>query len=220
MTDTHHLIDQLAARARPVRPLASPLRRTVQWTLAASLVITLIAFAYGLRPDFIASLSDGPARLEWTASIVTGLMAAYATFQISVPGRSPSWAWVPVPALLAWLFAVAWGCAADFARLGWDAFAMEYGSWECAIAITVTGVPLGLVLLLMVRHAGVIRPAATAMLAALSATALSAAGVSLYHPGESALMVLTWHVGAVALLSLLSLAFGRSLLGWIGHARG
>ena len=220
MTDTHDLIDQLAARARPVRRLASPMRRTALWTFAASLVIGLVALAYGPRPDFIEALADGPTLLEWTASIVTGLLAAYATFQISVPGRSPSWAWMPVPALLAWLFAVAWGCAADFARLGSDAFAMQYGSWECAVAITATGVPLGLVMLLLVRHAGVVRPAATAMLAALSAAALSAAGVSLYHHGESALMVLTWHVGAVALLSLLSLAFGRSLLGWIGHARG
>ncbi|WP_119717607.1 NrsF family protein [Cognatilysobacter tabacisoli] len=220
MTDTDHLIDQLAARARPVQRLASPMRRTALWTLAASVVIALIALAYGPRPDFLHTLADGPALLEWTASIVTGLLAAYATFQISVPGRSPSWAWMPLPALLAWLFAVAWGCATDFARLGRDAFAMQYGSWECAMAITVTGVPLGLVMLLLVRHAGVVRPAATAMLATLSATALSAAGVSLYHHGESALMVLTWHVGAVALLSLLSLAFGRSLLGWIGHARG
>lgn len=220
MTDTNDLIDQLAARARPVRPLASPLRRTVLWTLAASLVVAVIAFAYGLRPDFAQSLAQAPALLEWTASIVTGLLAAYATFQISIPGRSPAWAWVPVPAVVVWLVAVAWGCATDFARLGRDAFAMEVGSWDCAIAITVTSVPLGLVLLLMVRHAGVIRPNATAMLAALSAAALSAAGVSLYHHGESALMVLTWHVGAVALLSLLSLAFGRPLLGWIGHARG
>lgn len=219
MTDTNELIDQLAARARPVQRLASPLRRTVLWTLAASLVIALIALAYGLRPDLRESLAEAPALLEWTASLATGLLAAYATFQISVPGRSPAWAWVPLPALLAWLAAVAWGGAIDFARLGREAFAMEYGSWDCAIAISATGAPLGLVLLLMVRHAGVVRPGATAMLAGLSAAALSAAGVSLYHSGESALMVLTWHVGAVALLSLLSLAFGRPLFGWIGHAR-
>ena len=92
MTDTDHLIDQLAARARPVRPLSSPLRRTALWVLAASTVVALIAFAYGLRPDLAESLAQAPALLEWTASIVTGLLAAYATFQISVPGRSPSWA--------------------------------------------------------------------------------------------------------------------------------
>ena len=37
---------------------------------------------------------------------------------------------------------------------------------------------------------------------------------------ERAAPALELHVGAVALLSLLSLAFGRPLLGWIGHARG
>ena len=68
------------------------------------------------------------------------------------------------------------------------------------------------------RHAGIVRPGATAMLAALAAAALSAAGVSLFHSGENSLMVLLWHVGAVALLSLASLAFGARLFAWIGYA--
>ena len=61
--------------------------------------------------------------------------------------------------------------------------------------------------------------APTAMLVALSAAALSAAGVSLYHGGETALMVLLWHLGAVVVLSLLCLLFGRPLFAWIGYAK-
>jgi len=78
--------------------------------------------------------------------------------------------------------------------------------------------PLGLVMVLMVRHAGVVRPAPTAMLAALSAAALSSAGVSLFHNGETSLMSLLWHGGVVALLSLASLAAGERLFAWIGYA--
>ena len=33
-------------------------------------------------------------------------------------------------------------------------------------------------------------------------------------------MVLLWHIGVVALLSLASLAMGKRLFGWIGPARG
>jgi hypothetical protein len=71
----------------------------------------------------------------------------------------------------------------------------------------------------MVRHAGVVRPMPTALLAALAAAALSAAGVSLYHGGENAAMVLLWHLGAVAVLSLACLALGRPLFAWIGPVR-
>lgn len=219
MTDTRRLIDQLAARAEPVRPLSSPLRRTALWVVLAAMLIAMIASVYGLRTGLLADLAQAPLLLEWIASVLTGLLAAYAVFQISVPGRSPRWMWLPVPALLLWLGGLGWGCLRDYARLGADAFLMEAVSSECAVAITMTSVPLGLLMLVMVRHAGVVRPAPTAMLVALSAAALSAAGVSLYHGGETALMVLLWHLGAVVVLSLLCLLFGRPLFAWIGYAK-
>ncbi|WP_454830847.1 DUF1109 domain-containing protein [Pseudoxanthomonas wuyuanensis] len=219
MTDTSRLIDQLAAHARPVRPLASPLRRTLLWLLMAAVLIASIVAAYGLRPGLVTDLAATPALIEWAASILTGALAAYAVFQISVPGRSPRWAWLPLPALVLWLSGLGWGCLRDAARMGSEAFVLEMASSECAVAIAMVSIPLGLVMLLMVRHAGVVRPGATAMLSALSAAALSSAGVSLFHGGETALMVLLWHVGAVVVLSLLCLAFGRPLFAWIGHVK-
>lgn len=217
MNDFHRLIDQLVEQAKPVRRIASPLRRTSLWLALATVLIVLIAAVHGLRPGLATALAAPPALLEWVASVLTGMLAAYATFQISIPGRSSAWAWLPVPALLLWLAGLGWGCTRDFAQVGRAAFDFQMAGGECAAAITLTSLPLGLVLLMMVRHAGVVRPTTTAMLAALSAAALSAAGVSLYHPGESALMVLLWHVGAVALLSLLCLLGGRPLFAWIGH---
>jgi hypothetical protein len=124
-----------------------------------------------------------------------------------------------LPAAVLWLGGIGLGCLRDFAQQGAAAFAFEGASWECAGAITLTSVPLGLMLLLMVRHAGVVRPGPTAMLTALSAAALSAAGVSLIHQGENALMVLLWHAGAVLVLSSTSWLFGRQLFSWIGYAR-
>lgn len=216
MTDTQTLIGQLTSRAQPVRRLSSPLRRTLLWAVLAAAVIAVVIANYGLRPGFVSS---APKAIEWIGSVLTALLAAYAVFQISVPGRSPSWAWLPLPPMLLWLSGLGWGCAREFLQFGNAALAYQAASWECAQAITLISLPLGLILLLMVRHAGVVRPAPTAMLAALSAAAMSAAGVSLFHEGESALMVLIWHLGAVALLSLLCWLFGRRLFAWLGHAR-
>lgn len=219
MTATTSLIDQLSSRAEPVRRLASPLRRTAVWLLAVVAIVYAIAVAYGHTSMLPARFHEPRVMFEWVASIATGVLAAYATFVISVPGRARRWAWLPVPALVVWLGTLGVGTALDVMHQGREALAMEYGSWECAMAITFTSVPLALVMLLMVRHAGVVRPSATAMLAALSTAALSAAGVSLYHHGEGAPMVLLFHFGSVAVLSLLCLLFGRSLFAWIGHVR-
>jgi hypothetical protein len=220
MNDTDSLIDQLAKRAKPVRPLASPLLRTLAWAVAAAALVALVAASMGLHPGLSTQMAQSPKLAEWIASLLTGLLAAYAVFQISVPGRSPSWAWLPALPLAVWLASIGWGCLADFNSLGWSAFAYQSHSGECARAITAISIPLGITLLVMVRHAGAVKPAPTAMLAALSAAAMASAGVSLVHEGETSLMVLLWHLGVVALISLASLAMGRRLFGWIGPARG
>jgi hypothetical protein len=220
MSDTRALIDRLAAVAAPVRPIASPGRRTLQWALGATILVTITAASFGLRRDLGAAMSEPAQALEWIGSVLTGLCAAYAAFQVSVPGRSPSWAWLPALPAALWMSGIGWGCLADFATQGMAAFALQTHSGDCARAIVAMSLPLTVFMLLMVRHAGVVRPGATAMLAALAAAAVSAAGVSLFHSGENSLMLLLWHVGAVALLSVLSLALGRRLFGWIGYTPG
>ena len=218
MNDTSRLIEQLASAAKPVKPIASPLRRTLLWALAAGAVIAISSATWGSHEHAMRTLGDPGEGIEWLGSVLTGLFAAYAAFQISVPGRSGSWAWLPVLPLALWLSGIGVGCIEDYANMGVAAFGFQSHSGECARAIVLMSLPLGLVMALMVRHAGVIRPGPTLMLAALSAAALSSAGVSLFHNGETSLMSLVWHGGVVALISLLSLAAGERLFGWIGYA--
>ncbi len=213
---TDRLIAELAAHAEAVRPLAPPLQRTLRWLAVASALIALIVSAYGLRPGLLAVLTESSAGLEWLGSLATGGLAAFAAFQVSVPGRSLRWAWLPLPAVLLWLAGVGSGCLGEWLRLGAAAFSYQPGSWHCSREILLISLPLGLVMLIMVRHAAVVRPAPTALLGALSAAALSSAGVGLFHPGETALMALLWHVGTVALLALLCWLFNRRLFAWVG----
>lgn len=218
-TDTDRLIEQLAAHVRPVRRLAPPWRRTAAWLLLAAAVVALVAAGHGLRADLAEAMADPVARVEWLASLLVGVLAAHAAFVVSLPGRRLRWAWLPAPAAALWLAGLGWGCLRDYTRLGPAALAFDPGTAECAWTISLVSLPLGLVMLLMVRHAGVVRPAATAALAALAAAALASAGVGLLHEGETMLMTLLWHAGAVAVLALLGMACSRRLFAWIGHAR-
>ena len=218
MTDTRDLIERLAGRADAVKPIGSPLRRTAIWTVLAAALIALVSTSFGVRPHLWQTMTSPGEAIEFIASVLTGLCAAYAAFQVSVPGRSGSWAWLPVLPLALWLGGIGVGCIGEVEAMGMAALGFQTHSGECARAILVMSLPLGLVMVLMVRHAGVVRPGPTAMLAALSAAALSSAGVSLFHHGETALMSLVWHGGMVAAISLASLAAGERLFAWIGFA--
>ncbi len=220
MTDTNRLIEQLSSHAAPVRRMASPLQRTLAWLVLALLVAAVIAANSDARAGWARVLASPMATFEWSMSLLTGVLAAYAVFQVSVPGRDPRWAWLPLPVALLWIGGLGVGCLGDIARNAGAGLAFDTHGMECMRAITLTSIPLGLVLLLMVRHAGVVRPGRTALLAMLSAAALASSTVSLIHDGrESALMVLLWHVGAVLGLSLLSLLFSRQMFAWVGYAR-
>src|SRR6478752_6220650 len=173
MTETQQLIERLAGRAQPVKPIGSPMKRTLAWALAAAILIALVSTSFGVRPHMWKTMTSPGEAIEFIGSILTGLCAAYAAFQISVPGRSGSWAWLPVLPLALWLAGIGVGCVGDFEAMGLAAFGLQTHSGECARAILVMSLPLGLVMVLMVRHAGVVRPAPTAMLAALSAAAWS-----------------------------------------------
>ena len=218
MTDTTRLIERLAQGAQPVRPIGSPLRRTLAWAAAAIVLIAVASATWGTHEHVLRTLTDPGRSIEWLGSVLTGLFAAYAAFQVSVPGRSGSWAWLPVLPLSLWLVGIGVGCLQDFVELRAGAFAMQTHSGECARAILLMSLPLLLVMAVMVRHAGIVRPGPTLMLAALSSAALSSAGVSLFHNGETSLMSLVWHGGVVAALALASLLSGDRLFAWIGYA--
>ena len=67
-------------------------------------------------------------------------------------------------------------------------------------------------MLLLLRHAGPVRPLPVLLLGGLASAALCSAGLSLFHHLEAALMVLVWHGGALAVVVVLGWRLGRPLL--------
>lgn len=213
--DTDRLIEGLAAELHPVRRLRPPLVRALAWLGFAAAVVAAIVLWHGPRPDLVARFAHADVRLEWLGSTLTGILAAVATFHLSLPDRSARWALLPVPALALWLATLGYGCLLDWFAYGPDGLVPGV-SLECLQSIVTTSIPLGLGLLLMVRHAGPVRPTLTATTGALAVAALAASGLSLYHHVDAAVMILVWHVGATALVVAVGHVAGPPLLRWIG----
>ncbi|HMR34256.1 MAG TPA: DUF1109 domain-containing protein [Geminicoccaceae bacterium] len=209
------VIDRLVAGCRPVRRLRPPLLRAAAWLAVAVGLVLVVSLLRGFRPNLAEQLARPDALLAFVSALLTGVTAAVATFQVSIPGRARGWAFLPVPALGLWLASLGWGCISDWVRLGPEGLAMGH-SFECLGSILTTSLPLGLVLAVMVRHAGYVRPRTTALLGALSVSALASAGVTFFHDLDTALMVLIWHVGPVLAIALASWLFGERLFSWLG----
>jgi hypothetical protein len=216
MTSTEKIIEQLAARARPVRPLAPAWVRATRWLLASAVVIALATSLFGLRPRLAETLLGLDSGMEWVGSLLTGVLAAFAAFQLSVPGRDARWAWLPVPALLLWTGGVGLGCLGALVRgeFGYDPRALL-----CAREVALVSLPIAVVMLVMLRHAALARPRATALTGALAAAALASAGVSLFHVGETAAMSLLGHLVAVLVMSGACALASRGLFRAVGAWR-
>ncbi|HYI83396.1 MAG TPA: NrsF family protein [Acetobacteraceae bacterium] len=207
---TEEVLADLVADLRPVQRLAAPGWRAAGWLATAAAIVGAAVAWHGLRPDIGARLALPYEVGQWLASVATGVLAAVAAFLVALPDRSPRWALLPLPALAVWLASLGWGCFADLARMGPQALALGT-SWSCLRFIIGVGLPLLGSMLWVLRHAASIRPVPVALLAGLAAAPLCSAGLSLFHHLDAALMILLWHGGAIALVTGLGGAVGRTV---------
>ena len=103
MTTTPDLINSLVANATPVRRLRPPLTRAALWLLFAAFILVLLGLTHGVRPDLAERLQQPTFAIGIAASLLTGILAAVASFQVSLPDRSLLWLLLPAPALVAWV---------------------------------------------------------------------------------------------------------------------
>jgi len=197
--DTEQLIGRLAAEVRPVRRLASPLRRAALWLGFAVAVITALVVLMADHADLAYTLGRTDALIGWVASLLTGAAAAVAAFHLALPDRSNRWALLPLPTAALWLAAMGAGCYIDWLRLGSNGLALGT-SFSCLGFIVLVSLLLGVPMLLLVRHGLPVRPAATAAIGGLAVASLASAGLELFHHLDTRIMVLVWHSGAIVLV--------------------
>jgi len=209
---TPDLIDAMARGLTPVRRLRPPLVGAGCWLLLAVLVLALLAVGQGMRPDLAQRLREVGFVAGMAASLLTGVCAAIAAFLASLPDRSRWWLLLPAPALVLWLSTLGYQCLTGW--VSFDPDGMRLGETaRCFATLVLTGLPLSLAMLVMLRHAAPLRPTGTAVAGSLAVAALTASALTLFHDLDASVMILVWNLGTTALIVGLGAPLGRRTAG-------
>jgi hypothetical protein len=193
------LIERLAADAGPVRRLRPPLVRALQWLLAVAAIAAVAVIAFANIDLFMERARDPKLAFELTGTVLTGILAVVAAFQLSLPDRSPAWALLPVPPLALWLASSGYNCYRHWITFGPDGWGLGESA-DCFRFIVLTSIPLGASLLWLLRRACPLNPTRVAVMGGLGVAALSAFVLQFFHPFDVTFMDLGVHLVAIAIV--------------------
>ncbi|QWW71352.1 NrsF family protein [Rhizobium sp. WYJ-E13] len=208
--ETAELIRSLADNVKPVKRLRPPLIRSAAWVLMALGLMLLLTAIHGPRPQFGERLKDVVFITGMLSSLVTGMLAAVATFFVSLPDRSRLWVVLPLPALVVWMSTIGYQCFAGWVDLPPSAVTVEAAS-GCLLTLVVTSVPLSLMMISMLRYAALLRPVGVTLLGSLAVSGVTCSALAMFHPLDATIMVLGWNLGTAALLAGIASLLSRKV---------
>lgn len=208
---TSDLIVDLAKDLPPVRRLRSPVVRAACWLTIALSVLALLAVSQGIRQDIALRLHDPVFVLSMASSLLTAVLATVAAFQVSLPDRSRFWLLLPLPALLLWLSNIGYQCLTQWISIGPEGITLGEAA-RCFATLVLTGLPLSLMMLAMLRYTALLHPTAATLMGSLAVAAMTATALALFHVIDASMMILMWNLGTAALFVGLGGVFGRGML--------
>jgi hypothetical protein len=207
MAGTEQLIQTLAENLQPVQPLRKPGLRALLWIVFAMLVIVGVVAIGGSRADLALALHEPRFVVPLIGSCLTGITAAVAAFQISLPDRSGRWLWLPVIPVLLWSTGFAYSCLTNWSAVP-GSLALLPAS-DCLMTIVLTSAGLVAVLLPMLRRAKTLRPRLTAWLGCLAVAGFADTAHLLVHTEQDSLLALTVNLVPAVILVVLGGLAGR-----------
>jgi len=209
--ETEQLIQELVSGLQPVRRLRSPELRAAWWLAAVAVLIGLALLGFADWARVMQRMAMPRIALECTAAGLTGISAIFAAFLLSVPGHSPRWTALPLPAFVLWLATSGLGCL----RNGWSlhgpgGFAGD--SPHCFGFIVVVSVPLSIGLFAVLRRARPIAPLPVAALGTLGVAALADFVLEFFHPFDVTVIDLALHLAGIAVVMGAGIALKHRLL--------
>lgn len=197
-----------------MRRLKPPLVRAGLWLLFAALLLGLIGVAHGLRPDILDCVREPRFAVAMFGSLATGILAALASFRVSLLDRSRLWLVLPLPALALWVSAVGYGCLTDWVTIGPDGVRLGEAV-RCFATLLLTSAPLSIAMLVMLRYAALLRAAEVSLMGGLAVAAMTSFALSLFHDLDATMMILIWNLGSAVILATLVAVFGNSIFAWM-----
>ncbi len=195
---TDDLIVELAGRLTPVRRLPTLRRQLAGWLLLSIPIVTIAAFALGLRPDAAVAGARGAFATMFALALLTTVIAGAAALQSGIPGAaSAAGIWAPAAALAGWGLATAMFLTQSPA----PPTATFPVHLLCAIQIAALAAVPALALMIRLRRAAPLQPLRTGTLTALAAAALAAAATQWLCPSDDPLHLLAGHIGVAAVLA-------------------
>jgi hypothetical protein len=211
--DTDKFIKFLAADLQPVRPLRPPWARAVLWLGVALPYVAAVVWSKLTMVDASQAAADARFMIEQAATLATALTAAIAAFRSDIPGFDRRILLLPLAPLGLWLVSVGHGCVQDWLQFGADGLTIR-PDWDCLPMATIIGLVPAAAIVAMLRKGAPLYPRLTLTLAALAVASVANFGLQFAHVRDASIMVLTWHLGAAAVLSALGGWLGRLVLGW------
>src|SRR5262249_39045724 len=146
-------------------------------------------------------------------ALATGILAAVASFGISLPDSSRLWALLPLPALVVWISTIGYGCLTDWVSFTPDGVRLGE-TVRCFATLVMTSVPLSIAMLVMLRYAALLRALGVIVLGGLAVAALTSFALILFHGFNATVMLLIGKLGAERLIAGLACRCGRAMFPW------
>jgi hypothetical protein len=210
--NTDRVIDALAQDLAPAPPLASPWLRTAWWLLGAGVFLAAMTLAMASPSEVAMNMSDWPFVFYQAIAVLTGMMAAGATFASTVPGDSGRSVRLATVLAAFWAGSLAIGAAHEWTGNGVDLAAP--GEWGCVAMIALGGGFMALMLGLMLRRGAPLTPRRTIALAMLAGGGLANVGACVSHAHTISAVVLVWHGATVLTLVAAGAWAGRLVFSW------
>lgn len=204
---TEQIIGRLVADAAPVRRLRPPAFRAALWLLAVAAIAAVAILWFSNLAVFARRAEDPKLALELAGTLLTGIAAVLAAFELSLPDRASGWALLPLPPLALWIASSGYSCYRHW--LGFGPGGWEIGeSAHCFGFILGVSVPLAISLMLLLRIAHPLAPLRVAAMGGLGVAGIAAFLLQFFHPFDVTFMDLGIHAAAVAIVVAASAAAG------------
>jgi hypothetical protein len=210
--ETENLIGRLTDGLQPVTRLRPPAIRAAIWLAIVAVLGALVVLRFANLAMFVHRIADPRLALELTGTLLTGILAVIAAFELSLPDRPITWSLLPAPSLVLWLGSSGFSCWRQWIVRGPDGLGKGETA-ECFLWIVGFGVPLAIGLFLVLRRAQPLSPGPVAAMAGLGVASLAAFLLQFFHPFDATFIDLGLHLVAIATVIVLARAAAHRGLG-------